>query len=180
VAEAARVRLCRQLRARLGQLGVSFQILAEAVVGDEDARIDWVAVDPSGRAWVVLLAPEEAETPSLLVRGLAQRAWLEARLPDWRQLAPELPARLDARPRLLLIAPGFPRWVQVAAREADPGGISLARLRWGAADGPGEPGLEPVEPPAAAARGTPQPVPSRLASAFRSGLSDHDFGSNGG
>jgi hypothetical protein len=179
VSEAAG--LARRLRARLGQLGVSLQILAEDVMGDEDVRIDWVAVDPSGRAWVVLVAPEEAEAPLLLARGLAQRAWLEARLPDWRQLAPELPVRLDARPRLLLIAPGFPRLVQVAAREADAEGISLARLRWSAADGPGEAGLEPVRPPPAPAREeTALPTAPRRASAFRSGLSDHDFRSNGG
>jgi len=41
--------LRRELRSRLGLLGAPLQLLAEDVLGEEDARIDWVAMEPDGR-----------------------------------------------------------------------------------------------------------------------------------
>lgn len=168
------------VRSRLGRLGVPLQILAEDVLGEGDARIDWVAIEPGGRVWVVLV-DAVAGGGSLLERGLAQRAWVEARIGDWQQLAPGLAARADLRPRLLLIAPDLSRVARVAAREADPDGTRLARFRWGP---PGANGLdlalEPLEPPPVASRRPPSPLASApLASVFRSGLSERDFGGNG-
>jgi hypothetical protein len=171
--------LRRELRARLGLLGAPLQLLAEDVLGEDDARIDWVAVEPDGRLCVVLLAAGAADE-GLLARGLAQRAWMQARVPDWQKLVPGLGARADLRPRLLLIATDFSRLVRIAAREADPDGLRLACYRWA----PGQSGgsalvVEAVD--ALPAPRVPQEPPAApLASVFRSGLGERDFGGNGG
>lgn len=183
--EARRVQrraLRRQLRARLGALGAPLQLLAEDLLGEEDEPIDWVAVEPGGRAWVGLVAVEEDE--DLLVRGLVQRAWVHARLPDWLRLAPGLAVRPEARPRLVLLAPGFSRRVRIAAREADAEGIRLVRFRWG--PGRDEAGctLElldfpalPAREPAGAEGATPAPRRplAPVLSVFRCGLDERDF-----
>ena len=175
--------LRQALRARLGRLGAPLQIVAEGVLGEDDQRIDWVAVEPGGRVCVVLVGgPEDGE--ALLARGLAQRAWVQARLGDWQQLAPGLAARADLRPRLLLVAADFSRVTRRAAQEADAEGVGLARFRWVPADEGRalDLALEPLgarsaAPDAApAARGPAAP----LTSVFRSGLDERDFGGNGG
>jgi len=172
--------LAAVLRSRLARLGIPLQLLAESVLGEEDAPIDWVAVEPSGRVWVGLLDCE-GHDDALLARGLAQRAFVAARLGDWAQLAPDLPARRDLRPRLLLVAPAFSRSLRVAAREADAAGIRLARFSWrGGPAGP-ELVLDEVpfpDPPAAGTAEAPAPSPPPT-SVFRSGLSDRDFEGNG-
>jgi hypothetical protein len=169
--------LRRELRSRLGQLGVPLQILAEDVLGEEDGAIDWVAVEPSGRAWVALLDLEGGDE-SLLARGLAQRAWVEARLGDWRKLAPDLAVRPEARPQLLLVAPHFSRTARVAAREAGGEGIRLARYRWRQGARGLELLIEELAAPAATAHeAASQPRP--VASVFRSGLADRHFESGG-
>jgi hypothetical protein len=170
--------LRRELRARLGQLGAPLQLLAEDVLGEDDARIDWVAVEPGGRMTVALLGLEGGDE-SLLARGLAQRAWVQARIGDWRQLAPGLAARADLRPRLLLLAPDFSRVVRIAAREADPDALQLARFRWSLEqNGAPELALALLDP-LPVALGEPEPTRTPLASVFRSGLGDRDFGGNG-
>lgn len=175
--------LRQALRARLGRLGAPLQLVAEDVLGEDDQRIDWVAIEPGGRVCVVLLgAPGDGE--ALLARGLAQRAWVRARIGDWQQLAPGLAARTDLRPRLLLVAADFSPIARRAAREADAEGVRLARFRWEPArDGRVlELALEllgagSAAPDAATAtRSTATP----LASVFRSGLDEGDFGGNGG
>lgn len=168
-----RAALRRELRARLGQLGVSLQILAEDLLGEGDEAIDWVAIEPDGRAWVGLVELG-AGTDTMLVRGLAQRSWVQARLPDWMQLAPGLEARAELRPRLLLLAAEFSRTLRVAAREADAEGIRLACYRWRAGRRGLEAVLEPLPAPQAP-RAALEPAPPRLASVFRSGLRDADF-----
>jgi hypothetical protein len=166
--------LRRELRSRLGQLGVSLQILAEDVLGEDDQRVDWVAVEPNGRAWVALV-DASGEDDGLVARGLAQRAWVQARLPDWTQLAPGLVARADECPHLLLIAPDFSRVTRVAAREAGGEGIRLARYRWRVGRRGAELVLRPLEPlPSLAPTGGDAP-PARIASVFRSVLTDRDF-----
>lgn len=180
--------LRRTLRARLGALGAPLQILAEGLLGEGDSRIDWIAVEPAGRLWVILV-DEDGKDDHLLVRGLAQRAWVRARLPDWQQLARDLPARSEPQPLLALVAPAFSRLVRAAAHEADPaGGIRLGHFRWQ----PGPHGnaellLEPVPPLEATARRDappPESAPSGtghvLASSFKSGLTDRDFESPNG
>jgi hypothetical protein len=169
--EAAALR--RELRSRLGQLGVSLQILAEGLLGEDDRSIDWIALEPSGRVWIVLLDPD-GDDEGLLARGLAQRAWVAARLGDWTQLAPGLAARADVRPRVLLLAPSFTRSVRVAAREADAEGIRLARYRWRMGPRGAEFQLEALELPAATPDVEPA-TPRRVASVFRSKLRDDDF-----
>ncbi len=176
-AESAALR--RELRSRLGLLGTPLQVLAEGVLGEEDARIDWVAVEPDGRLWVALLGVEGGDQ-GLLALGLAQRAWIQARIADWRQLAPGLHARAELRPRLLLIAPDFSRVVQLAAREADPDGLRLARFRWVAVSGGGAClSLEPLDPLPAPTPGPPAAA-TPLASIFRSTLEERDFAGDAG
>lgn len=171
------------LRARLAALGGPLQVLAEGILGEGDGRIDWIAAEPTGRIWVVLVAGAGGDD-RLLVRGLAQRAWVRARLPDWRQLARDLPASQDIPPLLVLLAPEFSRLVRVAAREADGDGIRLGRYRWqpgprGAADlrverlAPLETSLRGDAPPA-------EPVPKGPLSVFKSGLTDRDFEARAG
>ena len=185
--EAAALR--RELRSRLGELTGPLQILAENLLGEEDCRIDWVAVEPSGRLWIVLLDADGSDE-TLLLRGLVQRAWVQARLGDWLQLAPSLPARTDTRPRLLLLAPGFSRGVRIAAREADEHGIRLARFGWSRSPGGERLAIEalaaPAHPPGLAKATEPTGSPERagsgaapVGSSFQSGLSERDFGGNG-
>jgi hypothetical protein len=173
-----RAALRRELRHRLGLLGAPLQILAEDVLGEDDARIDWVAMEPDGRVHVALVGLEPGGE-ALLAIGLAQRAWVHARIGDWRKLAPTgFGARADLRPRLLLLAPDFSRVLRMAAREADPEGLRLARFRWVVANGEAELILEPLDPlPLAHAPEAAASPP--LASVFRSALADRDFASNG-
>ncbi len=176
--------LRRALRSRLAAIGGPLQILAEGLLGEEDGPIDWIAVEPSGRLWVVLVDGGDGAggDQRLLVRGLAQRAWVRSRLPDWRQLARELPATRDTPPLLVLLAPEFSRLARVAAREADRDGIRLGRYRWQpGARGSAELRLEQVAPLDGRERSVASYPPSRpIASMFHSGLTDRDFESNGG
>lgn len=175
--DPASAALRRELRSRLGRIGTPLQILAEDVLGEDDGRIDWVAIEPGGRVCLVLVDGTGGDD-ALLVRGLAQRAWVQARIGDWLQLAPGLPARNDLRPRLLLLAPEFSRVARLAAREVDADGLWLGRFRWQAgATGP-DLVIEPLSaPPPAPAESPRSPAP--LASVFRSGLGERDFAGNG-
>jgi hypothetical protein len=156
------------LRERLSALGTPLRLLAEGLRGEEEGLIDWVAVEPQGRAVVGLLEFGEAE-PGLLSEGLAQRAWVAGRLSDWLKLAPGLGVRPELRPRLLLVAARFPRKFRIAVREADPGGIWLARYR----PGPGDAiEIALVRPPETRSTGPGESSES----AFRCGLTDADLG----
>ena len=163
--------LRRGFAASLRQLGVALELIAEDVVGDDDARIDWIASGPEGRAWLVLLATGAADG-SLLVRGLVQRAWVEARIPDWRQLAPGLALREGLTPGLVLVASEHARSARIAAREV--GADAVRHVTWAGA--PERPSLSALEPP-------PRPrerhaeAPARLRSVFRTGLTDADLAS---
>jgi len=166
-----RSELRNALRARLGQLGRGLHALAEDVLGADD-RIDFVACDAEGRVAVLLVA-EPGRELERLAEALAQRAWVGARLADWRQLAPELPLRSEAGVRaVVLVAEAGPRLQAVAAAlgpEAPE--VWLYRcVRNGA-------GLDVLLEPRG--RDVEAPPPSRNApatAAFRSGLTDAQLG----
>ncbi len=153
-----------RVRARLGGFDRPLRILAEAVCGEADATIDWVAVEPDGRACVVLVAEGESE-PGLVAVGLAQRAWIERRLADWLQLAPTLGVRREVRARLLLLAGAHPPLTAAAARAADADGITLAVLPELAG---GETRPPRAEPPREPRERLPGP-------GFRTGLGENDL-----
>jgi hypothetical protein len=163
----SRAELRRRFAARLHDVGLALELLAEDVLGDEDQPIDWIAAAPDGRAWLVLIDTSEG---SLVERALVQRAWVSARIPDWRQLAPSLGLRDGLVPGVLLVASAASRALRVAVREAFGDGGRLVEwsarrdavsLRTAAA------------PPLARSIGVPDAAPLR--SAFRTGLTDADL-----
>ena len=166
--------LRRALASSLGQLGAPLQCLAEDVLGEEDGVIDWVAAGPDGRAFVVLVA-EGCGGGALLEAGLVQRAWVRARIADWRKLAPDLALRADLAPRVLLIARDFARSTRIAAREAAGAGGEIWLARWSAAPGMGRIEIARIDAERAAAREVAPPPAQRATSRFRTGLRDADF-----
>lgn len=168
-----RPELLRLLRARAGELWPALRPLAEDVLGAE-STIDWVALEPGGGAVVALVA-EAGEDLELVARGLAQRAWLQARLGDWAQLAPRSGLRPEAGARAILLCPAFRPEAVAAAAGAGPGVLTLATYRC-VRDRVGISVL--VEPLAArvAANGSGAPAPSVEPEPFRTGLSDLDLG----
>ena len=124
----------------------------------------------------LILMGEEGEDLELVGRGLAQRAWVEARLCDWLQLAPDLGLRADARVKALLECPSLRPETLAAAGQLDPEILGLAVYRCVRNGASIETLVEPVTvtPPEAEApvdEPEPLPVPS-----FRTGLSDSDLG----
>lgn len=162
----------RELRLRAGRLWPALRVIAEEVLG-ADATIDWVALEPGGRA-VVVLVGEVGQDLELVTRALAQRAWLAPRLRDWFQLAPRIGLRPEAGVRALALAPGFRSEALAAARSLGPEVLSLASYRC-VRDGSGVSVLlEAESAPSAAANGSgPAPVAPEP---FRTGLSDLDLG----
>ncbi len=163
--------LRRALAARLGQLGTPLELIAEDVLGEEDGAIDWVAAAPDGRAFVVLIANGVGDA-TLLQAGLVQRAWVAARIADWRKLAPTLALRDEPPARALLIARDFDRATRIAAREAGAAAIVLAR--WRSIGATGQVELESVAPERSVARTVAAPA-QRPSSVFRTGLREADF-----
>jgi hypothetical protein len=165
--------LVHQLRARVGELWPALRVIAEDVLGAE-TTIDWVALEPGGRA-VVVLVGEAGEDLELVARGLAQRAWLLARLRDWAQLAPRIGLRPEAGVRALLLSPAFRPEAVAAVASLGPETLSLATYRC-VRDRSGSSVLLETVPTAAlpgeqSAAETPavQPQP------FRTGLTDVDL-----
>jgi hypothetical protein len=166
-----RTDLLRQLRPRIDELAPGLRLLAEGLLGAE-TRIDFVGVEASGRAVLVIVGTQEDDL-ALIGRALAQRAWVEARLGDWLQLSPGLGVRPEAGVRVWLLAPRFGSESLAAARAA--GGIALASYRCvrtanGATDALVErlaDGSEPETRAAAAPRSTAQ---------FRTGLNEVELG----
>jgi hypothetical protein len=174
----SRSTLLRGLVDQISQLGVPLRILAEEVLG-LDSTIDLVAIDSYDRV-ALMLVSEDPDDLGLLTRGLAQRAWLRARLGDWLKLAPGLALRADAPVRLLLLAPDHPNAARAAVASLEAAGIELLRYAW-LRDGGREalwvespesrrPAI-PAAPPATTARSAPP-----TESSFRSGLSERDLG----
>jgi hypothetical protein len=169
-ADARRQALRRALEAR----GDRLRIVAEDLLGAE-TRIDWVAVAPGGELWLVLLG-EAGRDLELVARGLAQRAWVEARLPDWLQLAPELGARPEAGVIALLLCPAFGPEARAAAGAVPAARLALATCHFSndgedlrAWIGSGDAPVARPDPAVA--------EPASLPPAeFRTGLSDADLG----
>lgn len=163
--------LVRLLRASASELWPDLRVIAEGVLGAE-ATIDWVALEPGGRACVVLVG-EPDEDLELVARALAQRAWLAPRLRDWLQIAPRIGLRPEAGVRALLLCPAFRSEALAAAGALGPEVLSLASYRC-VRDGGGVSVLIEALPGASGAAETreekPRPEP------FRTGLSDLDLG----
>ena len=166
----------RALRRALAAGPERLRIVAEDVLGAE-TRIDWVCVGPEGGILLVLQA-EAGRDLELVARGLAQRAWVEARLPDWAKLAPDLGLRPEAGAAVLLLCPDFGVEARAAAASADSRRMRLATCHfehegaevraWIAPVARAAP--HPVAAPGPAIVG-PEPLPE-----FRTGLSDADLG----
>jgi hypothetical protein len=166
-----RADLLRQLRPRIDEIVPGLRVVAEGLLGAE-TRVDFVGVEASGRVVLVIVGTAEDDL-ALVARALAQRAWVEARLRDWLQLAPGLGMRPEAGVRVWLLAPRFRTESLAAARAA--GGIALATYRCVRNGGIGLDALveavfeagESEAPPAAAHRAPAQ---------FRTGVSDAELG----
>jgi hypothetical protein len=117
----------RALRDALGAVIPGWRPLAENVLG-ADARIDWVGRDRDGRCVIALLG-RAGDDLALVAEGLAQRAWVAARVADWRQLAPAAGLRADADVSVVLLAPHFRPAAVAAARAAGPA-LQLTALRF--------------------------------------------------
>jgi hypothetical protein len=166
-----RAELLRQLRPRVDEFAPGVRVVAEGLLGAE-TRVDFVGVEASGRVVLVIVGTAEDDL-ALVARALAQKAWVEARLRDWRQLAPGLGVRPEAGVRVWLLAPRFRTESLAAARAA--GGIALATYRCvrngaTASDALVEIVTEAAEsepPGAGVGRAPPQ---------FRTGLADAELG----
>jgi hypothetical protein len=165
-----RADLLRQLRARLDRLVPGLRIVAEDVLGAE-ARIDFVGVEASGRTLLVIVGTADDDL-ALVARALAQRAWIEARLRDWLQLAPGLGLRPEAGVRVWLLAPRFDPESHAAARAA--GGIGLGVYRCVRNGAGGDVLIEAVSE--AEERPLPRTAARSAPARFRTGLDDAELG----
>lgn len=153
------------------------RVLAEDVLG-ADSRIDFVAVDPSGRIVLVLIG-DEGDDGGLLTRGLAQRAWVRPRLADWLKLGPQLEIQAQAPVQVALLCPSFSPETRAAAEDLGAEILQLYSCRSIRHDGGALALVERISPPveapfvASAPFEAPRPAP---ASRFRSGLSEEDLG----
>jgi len=182
ISPPGRRELLAQLRPRLGHAVPGLRVIAERVLG-ADSRIDYLAVEASGRV-VLILVGEHDEDLELIGRGLAQRAWVTARLGDWIQLAPHLDLRPDAAVRTVLVCPGFGSETRAALHALGPDVMAAVVYRC-IRNGAGFEVLlehvalpddaEPGPPPAARLAPDPAPGPSQR-TPFRTGLRDSDLG----
>jgi hypothetical protein len=119
--------LLGHLGARLADLDPTLRVVARDLLAAETS-IDFVAVDSAGRAVLVAVGERGGEL-ALVARGLAQRAWVEPRLGDWLQLAPNLGIRPEAGVRVVLLAPEYGPDARAAAAATGPGAVELATYR---------------------------------------------------
>lgn len=173
--------LRRTLRRQLEQMQPPLRTLAENVLAD-GSRIDLVTRDPLGGVVVVLIA-DIGQDLEVFTRALAHRSWVQQRVPDWTQLAPELD--LSPSVHALVLCPKFRPETIAAARSVEP----LVRLSVyrDLQDVSGPLLLEPIQAtpdPQTRAQPAPQsgrePADSRGTAAvrpseFRSGLSEADL-----
>ena len=166
----------RALRRALVAHWPELRVVAEDVLGAE-SRIDLVAVGPAGEV-LLLLTGEPERDLELVARGLAQRAWVEAHLPDWLKLAPQLGARPEAGVAVLLLCDHFGAEAMAAARALGPGRIAIAACHWVSDGAELRAWLAPIElePLATVSAPVTSPAPPPPAPEFRTGLRDEDLG----
>jgi hypothetical protein len=124
----------RRLAEHLAALTPPLRPIARSVLA-ETSRIDVVALDPEGRAVVIIDGGEDDRAG--LTRALAAAAWLEARLSDWCQLAPGLAIDARAPVRALLVASRLSPETRAAARLVGAARVGLlARQRPAASRSP--------------------------------------------
>ena len=173
-----RADLLGQLRGRLGQAVPGSRLLAEGLLG-ADAAIDFVALEPGGSV-VLILVGDRGQDLELVGRGLAQRAWVAARLGDWIQLAPNLGLRPDSEVRVLLLCPAFTPETRAAVEAIGAEVMALAIFRC-VEDGSGfevlveQLGADEATAGDGARRPRPTAAPTEP-EPFRTGLSDADLG----
>lgn len=168
-----RSQLTEGLRARLGEVVPALQLIAEGVLG-ADSSIDFVGVEPAGRV-VLILIGEEGDDLELIGRAVAQRAWVEPRIRDWVQLAPNLGVRPGAGVRAVLLCPAFGHATQAAAAALGSEVVSLVRYHYLQNRGNFEILIEPIT--REAPHGSIPRRPDRSdAPPFRTGLSHEDLG----
>ena len=165
----------RALRRALGAGRTPLRIVAERVLGAE-TRIDLVGIGPDGETRPVVIAEPGRELEAV-ARGLAHRAFVEARLPDWLQLAPDLGARPEAGVRALVLATAFGSEALAAAAAIPTGRIELAVCRFERTGPDLHASIQPIgnadrEPAPPMPTGPSEPTVAR----FRTGLSDADLG----
>ena len=168
-----RPQLVEGLRTRLCEVIPALRLIAEGVLG-ADSSIDFVGVEPTGRV-VLILIGEEDDDLELVARAVAQRAWVEPRIRDWIQLAPNLGVRPGAGVRAVLFCPSFRHETEAAAAALGDQAVSLVRYRCVLNGGNLETLIEPIARGAARASTPPRPDRSGLP-AFRTGLSHEDLG----
>lgn len=171
--------LLRSIGAHLHQIVPGFRPIAGDLLADH-SRIDLFGVDAEGRGVLALLGEREEDALLLLGRVLAQRAWVQARLADWRKLAPELPVRPDSPVYGVLLCPGFGSEARAAAAALPPGAVRLVSWRYVRNGAGADALLEAVgsaAPPPARLPANPEPrrAPA-TGSGFRTGLTDQDLG----
>jgi hypothetical protein len=154
------------------------RLLAEGLLG-ADAAIDFVALEPGGNV-VLILVGDRGQDLELVGRGLAQRAWVAARLGDWIQLAPNLGLRPDSEVRVLLLCPAFTPETRAAVEAIGAEVMALAIFRC-VEDGSGfevlveQLGADEAAAGDSARRPRPTAAPTEP-EPFRTGLSDADLG----
>jgi hypothetical protein len=163
------------LRRALASQWAELRVVAEDVLGAE-SRIDLVAVGPAGEV-LLLLVGEPGADLALVARGLAQRAWVEAHLPDWLKLAPDLGAKPDAGVAVLLLCEHFGTEALAAARALGPSRVAVAACHWATEGAEVRAWISPIELEIPAANGAqPEPLPGAPRTEFRTGLRDEDLG----
>lgn len=123
----ARSELRERLRGHLDEIAEGLEIVAEQLLG-ADGRIDFVTLDADGRATLVLVA-EPGHELERVADAIAQRAWVAARLHDWRQLAPQLRVRPEAGARCIVVGQQLDERTRTVARAAGPEPVGLVGVR---------------------------------------------------
>jgi hypothetical protein len=188
-ASVPREELLQLLRQRIADAVPEGRLIAEGILGAE-SRIDFVAVEPSGRLAIVVVG-ETGEELAAIGRALAHRAWVEARLPDWLQIAPELGANPLAGVCAHVLCPSFSADARAAAGALGESTLRLVRYHY-VRNGSGleilvekpplpsvmsqtriRPGMTSPDPTRA------QPAPAPPEPVFRTTLTDADLGLSG-
>ena len=168
-----RPQLIEGLRTRLSEVVPALQLIAEGVLG-ANSSIDFVGVEPTGRV-VLILVGEKDDDLELIALAIAQRAWVEPRIRDWIQLAPNLGLRPGAGVRVVLLCPSFRHETEAAAAALGDQTVSLVRYRYLLNGGNLEIFIEPIDRKVAL-ESTPSKADRSGLPAFRTGLNHEDLG----